>query len=68
MFRIMTMGLLYRLILWSSVCVGGLGSSGFCDRHSHCQMVGQYRTDIISNMGHPRSESVGLLVVDGRLQ
>jgi hypothetical protein len=54
------------------VCVGGggggLGSSGFCDQQSHCQMVSHYMMDIISRVGHSRSDSVGLLMVDGSVQ
>jgi hypothetical protein len=61
------MGLLYRLTLWLSVCVG-LESSGFCDGRSHCQIVGYYRTYITSSVGHLRLDSVRLLVVDDSVQ
>jgi hypothetical protein len=42
----------------------GLGSNDFCDRRSHCQIVGHYKTDIISSMSDQRSGSVWLLMVD----
>ena len=66
--EIMVIGLLYRLHFMVNVCVGGLGSSGFCDQCSHCQMIGHYRTYITISVGHPRLESVKLLVVDGSIQ
>ena len=30
--------------------------------------VGHYRMHIISSVGHPMSDSVGLLVIDGNIQ
>jgi hypothetical protein len=35
----------------------------FHDQLSHCLMVGNYKTYIISSAGHPMSDLVGLLVL-----
>ena len=56
------MGLLYGLTLWTNVCVG-FGSNGFVTKTQPFPMDGHYRTDIISSVGHPRSDSVVLLVL-----
>ena len=60
---IMAMGLLYELTLWS-VCVGeGFGSNGFVTKMQPFPMDGHHRMDIISSVGHPRSDSIVLLVL-----
>ena len=58
----MAMGLLYGLTLWSNVCVG-FGSNDFVAKTQSFSMDGHYRTDIISGMSHPRSDSVMPLVL-----
>jgi hypothetical protein len=52
-------------ILWSNVSVlyEGFGSNGFVTKVQPFPMDGPYRTDIISGVGHPRSDSVMLLVL-----
>jgi hypothetical protein len=46
------------------VCVwGGFGSNGFVIKMQPFPMDGHYRTDIISSVGHPRSDSVVPLVL-----
>jgi hypothetical protein len=60
---IMNMGLLYGLALWS-VCVWeGFGSNGFVIKTQPFPMDGHYRTDVISGVGHPRSDLVVPLVL-----
>jgi hypothetical protein len=60
----MIMGLLYRHdSMVKCVCVK-LGSSGFYDWRSHCQMIGQYRTCITSSVGHPMSDSMLLHIIE----
>jgi hypothetical protein len=57
-------GLLYRLTLWSCVCLcGGFGSNSFLTKVQPFPMDGHYRMDIISSVGYPRSDSVMLLVL-----
>jgi hypothetical protein len=55
-------GLLYGLTLWSNVCVG-FGSTDFVTKAQPFPMNGHYRMDIISGVGHPRSDSIMLLVL-----
>jgi hypothetical protein len=52
-------------ILWLNVCVlyGGFGFNGFMTKVQPFPMDGHYRMDIISGVGHPRSNSVVLLVL-----
>jgi hypothetical protein len=46
------------------VCVwAGFGSNGFVTKAQPFPMDGHYRTDIISSVGHPRSDSVVPLVL-----
>jgi hypothetical protein len=50
------------------VCVcggggGGFGSNGFMTKVQSFPMDGYYKTDIISSMGQPRSDSVVPLVL-----
>jgi hypothetical protein len=45
-------------ILWSNVCGGDFGPNGFVTNVKSFLMDGHYRMDIISGMGHPRSDSV----------
>jgi hypothetical protein len=63
---IMALGLLYELALWS-MCVcrggGGFGSNGFVNKMQSFPMDGYCRTDVISAVGHPRSNSVVSLVL-----
>jgi hypothetical protein len=59
---VMTMSLLYGLTLWSNVCVD-FGSNGFMTKTQSFPMDGHYRTDIISSVGHLRSDSVMPLVL-----
>jgi hypothetical protein len=40
------------------VLYGGFGSNGFVTKVQLFPMDGHYRTDIISGVGHPRSDSV----------
>jgi hypothetical protein len=58
------MGLLYMLTLWSNMCVYymGLGSNG-CFTADAALMGSHYRMDIISGVGHPRSDSIIPLVL-----
>jgi hypothetical protein len=60
------MGLLYGLALWS-MCVcgggGGIGSNGFVIRMQPFPIDGYYKTDIISVVGHLRSDSLVPLVL-----
>jgi hypothetical protein len=50
-----------------SVCVegggGGFGSNGFVTKMQPFLMDGHYRMNIISSVGHPRSDSVVSLVL-----
>ena len=56
-------GLLYGLTLWL-VCVwGGFGSNGFVTKMQPFVMDGHYKTDVISDVGHPRLDSVVPLVL-----
>jgi hypothetical protein len=58
MYGIMVMDLLHMLILCQMcVCYMGLGSNG-CFMASVALTGGHYRMDIISGVGHPRSDSV----------
>ena len=60
----MAMGLLYGLTLWSNVCLCvGFGSNGFVTKTLSFPMDGHYRMDIISGVGHSRSDSVVLQVL-----
>ena len=52
------MGLLYRLTLRPNVCACRLWIQWFSDRCNYFQMVGHYRTDIISGVDDQRSNSV----------
>jgi hypothetical protein len=45
------------------VLYGGFGSNGFVTKVQQFLMVGHYRTNIISSVGHPRSDSVMPLVL-----
>jgi hypothetical protein len=59
----MVMGLLYGLTLWF-VCVrGGFGSNSFVIKTQSFPMDGHYRTKVINGVGHPRSDSIVLLVL-----
>jgi hypothetical protein len=49
-------------IMVKCVCVG-FGSNGFVTKMQSFPMDGHYRTDIISNVGHLRSNSVISLVL-----
>jgi hypothetical protein len=61
---IMVMGLLYRLNLWSNVCVCvGFGFNDFVTKSQSFPMDSHYRTDIISGVGHLRSDSFVLLML-----
>jgi hypothetical protein len=52
------------LTLWSNVCIiWVLDPMAINDRRSHCLMVGHCRMYITSSVGHPRLDSVGLLVL-----
>jgi hypothetical protein len=42
---------------------GGFGSNGFVTEMQLFPMDGHYRTNVISDMGHPRSDSVMPLVL-----
>jgi hypothetical protein len=55
-------GLLYGLTLWSNVYVG-IGSIDFVTKAQPFPMNGYYRMDIISGVGHPRSDSIVPLVL-----
>jgi hypothetical protein len=46
-----------------SVCVGGFGSNGFMTKMQPFPMDVHYRTNVISSVGNPRSDSVMLLVL-----
>ena len=46
-----------------SVCVGGFGSNGFVTNDATIPMDGHYRMDVISGVGHSRSNSVVPLVL-----
>jgi hypothetical protein len=46
-----------------SMCVRGFGSNGFVTKMQPFSMDGHYRMDIISGVGHPRSDSVMPLVL-----
>jgi hypothetical protein len=61
---IMVMSLLYGLALWS-MCVwgGGFGSNAFMTKMQSFLMDGHYRIDVISGVGHLRSDSVVPLVL-----
>jgi hypothetical protein len=61
-YGIMVMDLLYRLTLWSNMCED-FGSNGFVIKTWPFPMDGHYRTNIISGVGHPRSDSVVSLVL-----
>jgi hypothetical protein len=43
--------------------MGGFGSNGFVTKMQPFPMDDHYRTDIINGVGHPRSDSVVLLVL-----
>jgi hypothetical protein len=45
------------------VLYGGFGSNGFVTKVQPFLMNDHYRTDIISGVGYPRSDSVMLLVL-----
>ena len=55
--NIMATGLLYGLTLWS-MCVCVDFGSGFMIKTQSFPMDGHCRTDVISDVGHPRSDSV----------
>jgi hypothetical protein len=58
------MGLLYRLhTMVKCVLYGGFRFNGFVARVQSFIMVGHYRTDVISGVGHQRSDSVMLLML-----
>ena len=57
------MDLLYGLTLWSMCVWWGFGSNGFVTKAQPFPMDGHYRMDIISGVGHSRSNSVMLLVL-----
>jgi hypothetical protein len=60
---IIVMGLLYGLALWS-VCVwGDFESNDFITKMQSFPMDGHYRTNVIRNVGYPRSDSVVPLVL-----
>jgi hypothetical protein len=59
---IMAMGLLYELTLWSYVCAG-FRFNGFVTKTQSFSMDGHNRTNIISGVGHPRSDSIVMLVL-----
>jgi hypothetical protein len=42
---------------------GGFGSNGFVTKMQPFLMDGHYRMNVITNVGHPRSDSVVLLVL-----
>jgi hypothetical protein len=52
-------------ILWSNMCVlnGGFGSNDFVTKVQPFPMIGHYKMNIISSVGHPRSDSVVPLVL-----
>jgi hypothetical protein len=53
-----------RVSFMVNVCVcGGFGSNGFVTKMQQFPMDGHYRTNIISGVGHPRSDSVMPLVL-----
>ena len=58
-------GLTIQVNFMVSVCVGGrgFGSNGFVTKMQPFPMDGHYKTNIISNVGHPRSDSVVPLVL-----
>jgi hypothetical protein len=57
------MGLLYRLnYMLKCVCYMGLGSNG-CFVTGVALTDGHYKTNIISDVGHPKSESIVPLVL-----
>ena len=59
-----TMGLLYRLHnMVKCVCVEGFGSNGFVTKVLSFPMDGHYRMDIISGVGHPKSNLAMPLVL-----
>jgi hypothetical protein len=60
---IKAMGLLNGLTLWSACGGGGFGSNGFVTKMQPFPIDGHYRTDVISSVGHPRSDSVVSLVL-----
>jgi hypothetical protein len=53
---------IYGLTLWSNVCVS-FGSNGFMIKTQPFLIDGHYRKDIISGVGHPRSDSIMPLVL-----
>ena len=57
-------GLTIQVSFMVSMCVwGGFGSNGFVTKMQPFPMDGHYRMDINSGVGHPRSDSVVLLVL-----
>ena len=60
---IMAMGLLYKLALWLVCVCRGFGSNSFMTNDAAIPMDGHYRTNIISDVGHPWSDSVMLLML-----
>ena len=54
-----------RVSFMVNVCVwgGGFGSNSFVTKMQHFPVNGYYRTNVISGVGHPRSDSVVLLVL-----
>ena len=59
----MAMGLLDKLALWLVCVYGGFGSNDFVTKMQPFLMDGHYRTNVISGVGHPRSDSVVPLVL-----
>ena len=61
--EIATMGLLYMLTLWSNVCIIWALDPMVVLVTNATLMSSHYRTNIISSVGHPRLDSVMLLVL-----
>jgi hypothetical protein len=59
----MIIGLLYRLHIVVKCVYVGFGSNDFVTKVQPFSMDGHYRTDIISVVGHPRSDLVVSLVL-----
>jgi hypothetical protein len=60
---IMAIGLLYGLTFMVKCMCVGFGSNGFVTKTQPFLMDGHYRTNNISSVGHPRSDSVVPLVL-----